>query len=262
METACGVAQDNPAAHLASWITDAHRCGRDKLTLVCSEGLEPFGLWAEQLVAESLGRTAWVSCLSSSTIAGRHPATGMTARSSCCALRTTLAYQPSRASRRGPPVFEAVSGRFSRSGRGVRALGVRGRARRIPARREPVRRTERHRSQAGGRMRSSRAVTSRCRPHTRRGRYVITFGGGLSAPEEPVATRADALRLATQSAAPGDYVAFLVYALMMRRGSRLCATPARVSRGTPAMQCVWNSAPATSIRPVSSTRVARTPACS
>jgi hypothetical protein len=38
------------------WMSDAYDCGRDKLTLVCSPELAPFGLWVEQLIAESTGK--------------------------------------------------------------------------------------------------------------------------------------------------------------------------------------------------------------
>lgn len=57
METACALPVDeNPAAMLAAWMVDAWEAGRDKLTLVTSERYAAFGLWAEQLVAESLGK--------------------------------------------------------------------------------------------------------------------------------------------------------------------------------------------------------------
>ncbi len=57
MENACHLsATENPAATLAAWITDAAEAGRDKLTLVVSSEFAPFGLWVEQLVAESLGK--------------------------------------------------------------------------------------------------------------------------------------------------------------------------------------------------------------
>jgi hypothetical protein len=46
----------NPAAELAAFAADAHATGRDKLTFITSPGLDSFGLWAEQLVAESLGK--------------------------------------------------------------------------------------------------------------------------------------------------------------------------------------------------------------
>jgi len=47
---------DNPGAALAAWISDAYASGRDKLTLVVSEPYAAFGLWVEQLVAESTGK--------------------------------------------------------------------------------------------------------------------------------------------------------------------------------------------------------------
>jgi transaldolase / glucose-6-phosphate isomerase len=57
MEAACDLpAAENPAARLAAFIFDAHAAGRDKLTIVSSEPLNSFGLWVEQLVAESLGK--------------------------------------------------------------------------------------------------------------------------------------------------------------------------------------------------------------
>lgn len=58
MELACHstIAEENPAAELAAWIADAHAAGRDKLTLATSARFEAFGLWVEQLVAESTGK--------------------------------------------------------------------------------------------------------------------------------------------------------------------------------------------------------------
>ena len=58
METGCDMPADtNPAAGLAAFIADQHAAGRDKLTLVTSPELRTFGLWVEQLVAESLGKS-------------------------------------------------------------------------------------------------------------------------------------------------------------------------------------------------------------
>jgi glucose-6-phosphate isomerase len=45
-----------PAAALGLAMGAAARAGRDKLTLVLPKALEPFGLWVEQLVAESTGK--------------------------------------------------------------------------------------------------------------------------------------------------------------------------------------------------------------
>ena len=52
----CVAAQDNPGALLGAFIATLAQCGRDKLTFVTSPSLGSFGLWAEQLVAESLGK--------------------------------------------------------------------------------------------------------------------------------------------------------------------------------------------------------------
>ncbi|MCK8115853.1 hypothetical protein [Anaerosoma tenue] len=57
MEDACAAPIDeNPGALLAAWIADSCEAGKDKLTLVTSGPFAPFGLWVEQLVAESLGK--------------------------------------------------------------------------------------------------------------------------------------------------------------------------------------------------------------
>ena len=46
----------NPGAWLGAVIGEAALAGRNKLTIVCSPALASFGLWAEQLVAESSGK--------------------------------------------------------------------------------------------------------------------------------------------------------------------------------------------------------------
>ena len=57
MERRCALpAEENPGAQLAAWMVDAAEAGRDKLTVVTPAALAPFGLWVEQLVAESLGK--------------------------------------------------------------------------------------------------------------------------------------------------------------------------------------------------------------
>ncbi|MBN1193241.1 MAG: hypothetical protein JXA36_06100 [Coriobacteriia bacterium] len=57
MEAACSApAEENPAGLLAAWMVDSWQAGHDKLTLVTSERFRPLGLWVEQLVAESLGK--------------------------------------------------------------------------------------------------------------------------------------------------------------------------------------------------------------
>ena len=49
-------AASNPAVALGLAIGTAARDGRDKLTLILPAALEPFGLWVEQLIAESTGK--------------------------------------------------------------------------------------------------------------------------------------------------------------------------------------------------------------
>jgi glucose-6-phosphate isomerase len=47
---------ENPAVALGTAIASAARAGRDKLTLLLPNALRPFGLWVEQLIAESTGK--------------------------------------------------------------------------------------------------------------------------------------------------------------------------------------------------------------
>ena len=49
-------AQDNPGARLGATMAALALEGRDKLTIITSPSVESFGLWAEQLIAESLGK--------------------------------------------------------------------------------------------------------------------------------------------------------------------------------------------------------------
>jgi transaldolase / glucose-6-phosphate isomerase len=55
----CGPTADpasNPALHLAAAMVAGARAGTDKLTLLLPDDVATFGLWLEQLVAESLGK--------------------------------------------------------------------------------------------------------------------------------------------------------------------------------------------------------------
>lgn len=47
---------DNPGTRLGAALFSAYEKGRDKLTLSCSPSLSAFGLWVEQLIAESTGK--------------------------------------------------------------------------------------------------------------------------------------------------------------------------------------------------------------
>ncbi|HXV86555.1 MAG TPA: hypothetical protein VD793_07640 [Gemmatimonadales bacterium] len=58
MVVACRLsdAAENPGAWLGAVLAEAARAGRDKLTILEGQGTGRFGLWAEQLVAESTGK--------------------------------------------------------------------------------------------------------------------------------------------------------------------------------------------------------------
>ena len=49
-------AHDNPGAWLGAVMGTMALKGRDKLTLVTSPSMSSFGLWVEQLIAESTGK--------------------------------------------------------------------------------------------------------------------------------------------------------------------------------------------------------------
>ena len=51
-----GPTADNPGAWLGTVIGTLARHGRDKLTLIASDGIAAFGLWVEQMLAESTGK--------------------------------------------------------------------------------------------------------------------------------------------------------------------------------------------------------------
>ena len=59
MEQNCRVTDSgaNPGARLGAIMGSLARYGRDKLTLITSPALDGFGLWVEQLLAESLGKS-------------------------------------------------------------------------------------------------------------------------------------------------------------------------------------------------------------
>jgi glucose-6-phosphate isomerase len=55
-EPGFGTALANPATALGLAMGAAAKAGRDKLTLIAPPAFEPFGLWIEQLIAESTGK--------------------------------------------------------------------------------------------------------------------------------------------------------------------------------------------------------------
>jgi transaldolase / glucose-6-phosphate isomerase len=53
---ACVPAPENPGARLGAVLAEGALAGRDKVTFVLSPGIASFGLWLEQLIAESTGK--------------------------------------------------------------------------------------------------------------------------------------------------------------------------------------------------------------
>lgn len=53
---AAGAQGVHPAFEFGVWLAENAQAGREKVTLLTASGLESFGLWAEQLVAESTGK--------------------------------------------------------------------------------------------------------------------------------------------------------------------------------------------------------------
>jgi transaldolase/glucose-6-phosphate isomerase len=49
-------AADNPGAKLGAIMGECQKAGRDKLTIICDPKIASFGLWVEQLLAESTGK--------------------------------------------------------------------------------------------------------------------------------------------------------------------------------------------------------------
>jgi transaldolase/glucose-6-phosphate isomerase len=52
----CVNAEDNPGVWLGAVMGELYKAGRDKVTITTSPDLDSFGLWAEQLIAESTGK--------------------------------------------------------------------------------------------------------------------------------------------------------------------------------------------------------------
>src|SRR5205823_13814745 len=52
----CVAARENPGVWLGAVMGECYKEGRDKVTITTSPDLDSFGLWAEQLIAESTGK--------------------------------------------------------------------------------------------------------------------------------------------------------------------------------------------------------------
>lgn len=214
MERACAAPlEENPAALLAAWMADSWAAGADKLTLVTSEIFRPFGLWVEQLVAESLGKDGKgivpVIEYEPSTPTGYGPDRAVVV------IRlgddTELA-DWSRSVAAVHPVFElTVTDVFDVAAEFVRwehatalagvLLGVN------PFDELAVTEAKKATTEilSGGANLVPQAVMDLD------GTWV-TFAGGLAVPEPLPTSRSAAIRSAVTTAAEGDYLALLVYA--------------------------------------------------
>ena len=56
----CVPVDENPGTWLGAFLGVMAKQGRDKLTLITSPSVSGFGLWVEQLIAESTGKAASV----------------------------------------------------------------------------------------------------------------------------------------------------------------------------------------------------------
>lgn len=214
MEHACGApAAENPAALLAAWIADAWEAGRDKLTLVCSEPLRPFGLWLAQLIAESLGKDGKglvpvVECgLPSSARYGADRAVVVFRYADDAALEAW-----SREIAGEQPVYELVIAHpYDVGGEFVRweyATALLGALAGVNPFDEPDVAAAKCATDA---ILDGRASDVPSAQADERGTW-ITFAGSLAVPSPAPETRVEAVRAALASARPGDYVGLLVYA--------------------------------------------------
>jgi glucose-6-phosphate isomerase len=133
-EPGFGTALTNPATALGLAMGAGARAGRDKLTLQLPHRLEAFGLWVEQLIAESTGKNGTGVV----PIAGEHPSTRRRTAAIAVRPRQRTKGCGGEFAKRRPADAGARGDR-----RGIRALGSRDGRRRSAARHQPVRRAER-----------------------------------------------------------------------------------------------------------------------
>jgi glucose-6-phosphate isomerase len=212
MEEACREpAEQNPAAALAAFAVGEQSGGRDKLTLVTSAELKAFGLWVEQLIAESTGKhgTGVVPVLEPK------PAipTGFNADRAVVVLRyeddDLLASWAGLASEEGSPVHEIVVSRpTDLGGEFVRwevATALMGFLLGIDPFDQPN--VAEAKAATGGILDGSSKPPA---PAFVVDGAEVTFGGPLTPPVEPPAL-AEALEPLIDSLRPGDYLAILAY---------------------------------------------------
>ncbi|PKQ20239.1 MAG: glucose-6-phosphate isomerase [Actinobacteria bacterium HGW-Actinobacteria-6] len=212
MEDACRIpTAENPAALLAAWLTDAYEGGHDKLTIVTSQPLESFGLWAEQLVAESLGKNGQGIV----PVIEHEPTmpTGYSDDRAVVVLRLesddALANW-SREAAAAHPVFELTARDAYDLGaefvRWEHAIALVGFLLGVNPFDQP------NVAEAKAATDAILSGTTKVPPATADfdGTWV-TFAGALEAPASRPQTRSEALQMLVDSAGPGDYVTILAY---------------------------------------------------
>ncbi len=212
MEQACKApAEKNPGALLAAWITDRYESGRDKLTLVCSPTLRSFGLWIEQLVAESIGKDGKgiVPVVEQSTSIP----TGYGSDRAVIVIRFAdddELHTWSKAAASDTPVFELVLNDTYDIGveflRWEYAVALTGFLLGVNPFDEPNVTEAKKATMAILAGESSAPRASLDFDGT-----WITFAGGLSAPTTPPANRIEALKELLGTVNEGDYIAILAY---------------------------------------------------
>jgi len=214
MERACAAPlEENPAALLAGWMVESWNAGRDKLTLVTSERFRPFGLWVEQLVAESLGKDGKGIV----PVIEHDPAspTGYGSDRAVVVVRfgddTALA-EWSRQVAAEHPVFELtvtdvfdVAAEFVRWEYAVALAGVLMGVNPFDELAVTEAKAATNAILDGGAGEVPPALADL-------GGTWVTYAGGLESPAVPPADRIAALRVAVAAASEGDYITFLVYA--------------------------------------------------
>ncbi len=214
MEHACASPlEENPAALLASWMAESWEAGQDKLTLVTTERFRPFGLWVEQLVAESLGKDGKGIVPVLETEPSDTPGYG--GDRAVVVLRfgedASLA-DWSREIAVDHPVFELtvtdvfdLAGEFVRWEYAVALAGVLLGVNPFDELAVTEAKTATNAILSGGAGEVPAATLDF-------GGTWVTYAGGLTVPEPAPADRVSALRLVAEAAAPGDYITLLVYA--------------------------------------------------
>lgn len=212
MEEACKQpAEQNPGALLAAWMVDRYEDGHDKLTLACSPTLRPFGLWVEQLVAESLGKEGKgvVPVVEQATSVPTHFGTDRAVVVVRYADDEDLRAW-SKTAAAGSPVFELVLSDSYDIGveflRWEYAVALAGFLMGVNPFDEPNVTEAKQATTAilAGEMSAPRAVADID------GTWV-TYAGALAQPDASPTSRVDAVRALLGSMEKGDYVAILAY---------------------------------------------------